>query len=308
MPSLADSAASSASSTTTPLPVASVGPPVSGPPLCPPDESVLESLVAVLVAAIIFLAALVLAVLLFACSSQQSRREQRCSHDHHNHHHCKRRRRRTSQEVRSRAKYCCSNSHDLLEDVEQYRDGHESSATPVGGAPRRFDYGSSGRSSSPDAAAKKSPYHPGYNSPATTSKPSAATRRREGFRMASYASRGAHSDLAPPALHSTMFQSSVSHQRTRERRAEAAAAGTANPPSGDTSDSSRHSGQTCVETGSDTHSLEWDNFQQPLAAAATPRPSSSEPCTEDSFSIAATDGSHQQQHRRPLYAQSQHWV
>ncbi|XP_050042003.1 uncharacterized protein [Dermacentor andersoni] len=307
MPSLADSAAASSRvSTTTPLPVASLGPPASGPPLCLPDESVLESLVAVLVAAIIFLAALVLAVLLFACSSQQARREPpRCSRDHHHHHHhCKRRRRRTSQEVRSRARYCCSDGHDLPEDVEQYCDGREQSATPVGGgAPRRFDYGSSGQSSSPDTAARKSPYHPGYNSPATASRPS---RQREGYRMARYTSSGAHSDLAP-ALHSTeMFQSSLSRHQTRERLAAAPAVGTARPPSGDTSDSSRHSGQTCVETGSDTRSLEWDNFQPPLAAAAALWPSSSELCTENSLSNAATDGSQQQ--RRPLFAESQHWV
>lgn len=306
MPSLADSAAASSRvGTTTPLPVASLGPPASGPPLCPSDESVLESLVAVLVAAIIFLAALVLAVLLFACSSQQTRREPpRCSRDHHHHHHCKRRRRRTSQEVRWRARYCCSDGHDLPEDVDQYCDGREPSATPVGGGtPRRFDYGSSGRSSSPDAATRKSPYHPGYNSPATASRPS---RQREGFRMARYTSSGAHSDLAP-ALHSTeMFQSSLSRHPTRERLAAAPAVGTARPPSGDTSDSSRHSGQTCLETASDTRSLEWDNFQPPLAAAAALWPSSSELCTEHSLSNAATDGSQQQ--RRPLFAESQHWV
>ncbi|KAH6940516.1 hypothetical protein HPB50_000537 [Hyalomma asiaticum] len=278
MPSLADSTAPT-------LPTPSVG-----PPLCTADESVLESLVAVLVAAIIFLAALVFAVLLFACSSQQTRREQHCGYDHH---HCNRRRRRRSlQEVRPRDKFCCG--HDVkLDNVELFCDRRVSSA--VGGAPRRLDYGSSGRSSSPDAAAtKKSPYHPGYNSPATTSKPS--SRRREGFRKSSYASPGGRVDL-PPALHSV--QAVVPRQLTRERRA--AAASSEKPPSGDTSDSSRRDG---ADTSSDTHSLEWDNFQPPLAIHEWP--SFSELCTDDSFSIAATNGSQQQ--RRPLFAQREHWV
>ncbi|XP_075731214.1 uncharacterized protein LOC119180626 isoform X2 [Rhipicephalus microplus] len=193
MPSLADGAAA-ISDTTTPVPAASLG-----PPLCSPDESVLESLVAVLVAAIIFLAALVLAVLLFACSSQQTRRELHCSHDHHRH--CnKRRRRRSFQEVRSRA--CCGGDRD--EDVELFCDGRE--ATAVGGPPRRFDYGSSaGRSSSPDAAAiKRSPYHPGYNSPVTTSRPPPSSSHREGFRKSRYASPGG--TCSDPALHSTAAQ------------------------------------------------------------------------------------------------------
>lgn len=289
MPSSAEGA-TAISSTTTPVTAASLG-----PPLCSPDESVLESLVAVLVAAIIFLAALILAVLLFACSSQQTRREPHCSHDHRHHHCSKRRRRRSLQEVRSRA--CCGGD----EDVELFCDRRETTA--VGGAPRRFDYGSSaGRSSSPDVlATKKSPYHPGYNSPATTSRAPPPSRRREGFRKSSYASPGgARSDLAQ-ALHSTALQSGVSRKLTREHRAPAAVVGTGKPPSGDTSDSSRRS----AETGSDTRSLEWDNFQPPLAT--TSWPSFSELCTDESFSIAATDGSQQQQ-RRPLSTQREHWV
>lgn len=290
MPSLADGAAA-ISDTTTPVPAASLG-----PPLCSPDESVLESLVAVLVAAIIFLAALVLAVLLFACSSQQTRRELHCSHDHHRHHHCnKRRRRRSLQEVRSRA--CCGGDRD--EDVELFCDGRE--ATAVGGPPRRFDYGSSaGRSSSPDAAAiKRSPYHPGYNSPVTTSRAPPSSRHREGFRKSRYASPGG--TCSDPALHSTAFRSGVSRQLPRERRA--APACTAKPPSGETSDSSRPS----AGTGSDTRSLEWDNFQPPLAT--TSWPSFSELCTDESFSGAAADGSQQrQQQRQPLPTQREHWV
>ncbi|KAL1437970.1 hypothetical protein MTO96_048430 [Rhipicephalus appendiculatus] len=291
MPSLADAAAAT-SGTTTPVPAASLG-----PPLCSPDESVLESLVAVLVAAIIFLAALVLAVLLFACSSQQTRREPRCSHDHRHHHCSKRRRCRSLQEVRSRA--CCGGDRD--EDVELFCDRRETT-TAVCGPPRRSDYGSSaGRSSSPDdSATKKSPFHPGYNSPATTSRAPPPSRHREGFRKSRYASPGgARSDLAS-ALHSTAFQSGVSRQLTRERRATPA---TAKPPGGDTSDSSRRS----AETGSDTRSLEWDNFQPPLAS--TSWPSISELCTDESFSIAATDGSQQQQQqRRSLSTQREHWV
>lgn len=289
MPSLADGAAA-ISDTTTPVPAASLG-----PPLCSPDESVLESLVAVLVAAIIFLAALVLAVLLFACSSQQTRRELHCSHDHRHHHCNKRRRRRSLQEVRSRA--CCGGDRD--EDVELFCDRRE--ATAVGGPPRRFDYGSSaGRSSSPDAAAiKRSPYHPGYNSPVTTSRaPPPSSRHREGFRKSRYASPGG--TCSDPALHSTAFRSGVSRQLPRERRA--APAGTAKPPSGETSDSSRPS----AETGSDTRSLEWDNFQPPLAT--TSWPSFSELCTDESFSGAAADGSQQRQQRQPLPTQREHWV
>ncbi|XP_077499639.1 uncharacterized protein LOC144110525 [Amblyomma americanum] len=185
-------------------------PPASlGPPVdggaCPLGEGVLACIVAALVVVIVFLAALAFTVLLLACSSSQPRARRR--------HHRKRRRwTRREEEGAFRGTACSA----------------------------RAEHGSSGRAS-PDG----SPYHPRYNSPATST-------CCEDFRM--------------PILHSTtctQFHTAAScHLMSGDRQV---AAGTTRPPSGDAS-----------ATSGETDSLEWDNFQPPLVATRTVSPADEE--------------------------------